>query len=95
VIKELKLKILIEDEFLHLCNEIQNRNLSLNEWRKIASTDMFQSPNYCGGFDEIEDAFCFSYYDKDGKEFWFQIDLEDVNKIVAESKTSLEIRPAN
>ena len=91
----MKMKIPIEEEFLNLCNQIEERNLSLNEWKKIASTDMFQSPNYCGGYDEIEDAFCFSYYDREGNEFWFQIELEEIEQILSGVKRSLEVRLAS
>lgn len=43
----------------------------------IESSDMFQTKNFCGGFDAIENEFCFSYYNDD-KEFWFQLSLNDI-----------------
>lgn len=55
---------------------------------------MFQSSNFCGGYDTIEDAFCFSYYDQEKKEFWFQIDLSEIGQILDGVKTSLSVRSA-
>jgi hypothetical protein len=70
-------------------------NLSIDEWRLIESDDMFQTSHFCGGFDAIENAFCFSYYDKERKEFWFQIDLEEAQHIVTGTKTSILLRKAS
>lgn len=87
--------IQVADEFLAICKEIKDKKLSLEQWRLIESCDMFQTSSFCGGFDGIEDAFCFSYYDKERKEFWFQVDFQEVEQIVAGSKTTLAIRPAS
>jgi hypothetical protein len=84
----------ITDEFINICQEIASKKLSIDEWKLIESCDMFQSLNFCGGFDEIEDAFCFSYYDEKGKEFWFDISLSDVEKIVNGFKVSILLRDA-
>ena len=51
------------------------------QWAEIESCDMFQTSNYCGGFDADEQAFCFSYFDPNNQEFWFQIDLQQVKSI--------------
>jgi hypothetical protein len=93
-IKETKMIVHVTDEFLTLCQEIIDRKLSIEGWRLIESSDMFQSSSFSGGFDAIEDAFCFSYFDENGKEYWFQIDLAEVEQIVDGSKTSLLVRPA-
>ena len=74
-IEETEIIIQVTDEFLDVCQEIRDRELSIEEWRLIESSDMFQCLNFSGGFEEAEDTFCFSYYDKEGKEFFFQIDL--------------------
>ena len=50
------------------------------EWAK---DDMFQKGSCVGGFDADEMEFCFSYYDKNHKEFWFQLNLVQISDIVA------------
>ena len=88
------MKIHIDEEFLSICKKIKEKNLSVDEWRLVESDDMFQSSNFCGGYDTIEDAFCFSYYDQEKKEFWFQIDLSEIGQILDGVKTSLSVRSA-
>ena len=77
------MQIPIDDEFLTVCEEILKEDHSLEEWREIESDDMFQYPHYEGGFDATEDAFCFSYYDPSGEEFWFQLTLGQITEAVA------------
>ena len=72
----------ISDEFKSICKEIEKERKTEKEWALIESSDMFQTEHYCGGYDATENAFCFSYYDDKGEEFWFQITLEKINKIV-------------
>ena len=85
----------ITDEFLAICKEIKDKKLSLEEWRLIESCDMFQTSSFCGGFDGIEDAFCFSYYDKERKEFWFQVNLTEIEEITIGTKRFLSVRLAD
>lgn len=87
------MKLLIQDEFLAICSEILSRKLSIKEWNLIESSDMFQTANYAGGFDGTEMEFTFSYYYKERYEFWFQIALVDINKIVNGSIAELDLRP--
>ena len=86
------MQIQIDHEFLTLCEEILKEGHSLEEWREIESDDMFQSPHYSGGFDATEDAFCFSYYDSDGGELWFQLTLSEMMEAVAGELKSIEAR---
>lgn len=88
------MQIPVDDEFLTICEQILKENLSLEEWREIESDDMFQSQRYEGGFDATEDAFCFSYYNSDGSELWFQLELAQITKIVAGNLRSIEARNA-
>ena len=88
------MEIPVDHEFLTLCDEILKQNLSLQKWREIESDDMFQSRRYEGGFDATEDAFCFSYYQPDGDELWFQLELSQIAEVVAGKKTSIEARKA-
>ena len=80
----------IKDELITICIEICNQNKSIDEWRGVESSDMFQSEHYNGGFDAIEDEFCFSVY-IDDVEYWFQISIEEVNMIAIGAKKELII----
>jgi hypothetical protein len=80
-------------ELVEICRNIAEQGRSIQEWAEIESDDMFQTQRYHGGFDAIEEAFCFSVYRADG-EYWFQFTLEQANAI-AEGKTFLlTARPA-
>lgn len=74
------MKIKIDQEFKTICQEILNLNLSPEEWNEIESDDYFQTDHFIGGFDSTEQAFCFSYYIND-KEYWLQVDLEQIRNI--------------
>lgn len=84
---------LVEHELKLICKEILQENKSLEEWAEIESCDMFQLDPYNGGFESIEDEFCFSVYLPDG-EYWFQFPLKDAEKIVSGEITEIEMRPA-
>ena len=88
------MQIPIDHEFLTLCEHILKEGHSLEEWREIESDDMFQIPRYSGGFDATEDAFCFSYYNSDGGELWFQLTLSEIVEVVAGELKSIEARRA-
>ena len=84
----------IDDELINLCKMIKSENKTLEEWLQIESDDMFQSINYCGGFDGIEQEFCFSYYSGEGKEWWFQFSLFDIEEIISGKILYLYMREA-
>lgn len=77
----------VDQEFLEICTKITQEAKTVSEWRSTEASDTFQTQHYCGGFDSIEDAFCFSYYDDQSAEYWFQLSLEDIQKVA-----SLEIK---
>jgi hypothetical protein len=89
------MKLAVDDEFRQICKNIASENLDLSEWREIESDDMFQSNKYCGGFDATEDAFCFSYYQSENQELWFQITIDEVQKILSGEITEITTRPAD
>ena len=91
----MKIKHKIDTEFISICQNILNKNLTLNEWNLTESCDQFQSKKYFGGFDGTENEFTFSYYNKGGKEFWFQLPLSDVDKVISKIITEVEIREAD
>lgn len=72
----------VDDELKSICREIQSESKIDDEWAEIQSCDMFQTKKYCGGYDAIEQSFWFSYYDKNESEWWFEISLSQIRKIV-------------
>ena len=88
------MKIRIDEELSEIVRGIHAESKTRDEWGEFASDDMFQSKNYVGGFEGPEGEFCFSYYADDGAEYWFQFDLEDVQRILDRAITELDARPA-
>ena len=84
----------IENEFISICQEILKENLSLKEWNLIESCDQFQNKKYCGGFDGTENEFTFSYFNTNKEEFWFQLSLSDIEKVVKGIITEIEMNKA-
>ena len=84
------------DDALHaILTSIAAERRSKVEWAAIESSDMFQTTSYAGGYDATEQAFCFSYYAPDGREYWFQLTLEDVDTLLKGSKATIEARFAD
>jgi hypothetical protein len=79
-------------EFISICEWIAGQRRTDAEWATIESSDMFQSKSFCGGYDADEAAFCFSYYNADGCEFWFQVTLIEVADILNGRKTDIDLR---
>lgn len=89
------MKHVIESELRDICQEIVDRDQSLDEWREMESSDEFQGERYHGGFEAEEDAFCFTYYEDDSTELLFQFTLEEAADIADGTKMSVEARDAN
>jgi hypothetical protein len=77
------MQIPITDELRDICRSIEAEQKSDDEWSLEESDDMIQGVTFEGGYDAIERAFCFSFYDEAGDEFWFQITLQEVHEIAA------------
>ena len=71
----------VNQELLEICVQIVAAKLTPEEWAAAESSEMFQSLSFCGGYDADEEAFCFSYYDGNRKEYWFQLTLGEVEEI--------------
>lgn len=82
-----------ENEFYLVCGEIIKESKTVSEWAEIESDDMFQEGIYNGGFDAIEMEFCFSVY-LSNVEYWFQLSLDSVTKVLEKIITEVEIRKA-
>ena len=83
----------LDDEFVRICTSILAEGKSVSAWAEIEADDMFQTKHYVGGFDATEMEFCFSVYD-DGKEYWFQLSLDSIAKVVDGQVTEVEVREA-
>ena len=83
----------VNNEFIKICEEILAYNRNESEWAEYDISDMFQTENYCGGFETIENEFTFSYYE-DQNEYWFQLTLDDIKNIANGKITEIEARPA-
>jgi len=82
----------VNDDFLQILRVIKTENKSIDEWRAIESSDMFQSEKFCGGFDSIEGNFQFSYYDNYSKEYWFEFTLEEVDEYLNKNIKQIKLR---
>ena len=72
----------IDDELLTLCEKMYSKEKFDKEWGEIELCDTFQTPTYCGDYDAIEQEFRFSYYDTHTKEWWFELTLESLRRII-------------
>ena len=89
-ISEIQVKKTIDQNLKKICQEIIDEKKTIQDWIDIESDDYFNDGSYSGGFDSIEEAFCFSFYNEQGEEFWFQISLEDCERIIhGDQKTIL------
>jgi hypothetical protein len=76
------------------CRDIVGRNWNEKVWSAHESDDEFQTEHLCGGFDATEQAFCFSWYSSNGKEYWFQFPLAEAENLAASSSVSVRLRAA-
>jgi len=88
------MKIAVTQELRDLFARILAENKTESEWAEMESDDMFQSDHYRGGFDATEMAFCFSFFDGDGVELWFQLRLEEVREYATHGKAEIDARLA-
>lgn len=86
------MKLEINDDLIQIVRTIDMKEFSLEEWSTIESDDMFQAANISGGFDADEAKFCFSYYCRDGNEYWFDFSLDDIPKILSGNIKILDLR---
>ncbi|KZN34367.1 hypothetical protein N480_22450 [Pseudoalteromonas luteoviolacea S2607] len=77
-------------EFKEILLRIEGHNLTEELWAEIESSDMFQSEIFCGGFDADENEFCFSFYERDRNEYWFQFPLDEVRVMLELEKIIVE-----
>jgi|KBSMisStaDraftv2_1062788.scaffolds.fasta_scaffold1702452_1 hypothetical protein len=80
----------VDSELRALASEIVSWIASEAHWREFEGDDLFQSPNYCGGYEALEEAFTFSYYDSERREWWFQLTADEVQS-VAEGQTAVVV----
>jgi hypothetical protein len=88
------MNIPVTDELMDIFRKIESERKSIDEWAEVESDDMFQSESFVGGFDADELAFCFSYFAVGGHEYWFQITLSDIERILAGNSVRISGTPA-
>lgn len=81
----------VDEEFILICEEIESENKSDEEWSAIESSDMFQTSRYNGGYDSTEQEFCFSFYDSNEREWWFQLSLPQVRLVTERQLMYLDL----
>jgi hypothetical protein len=86
------MKLKIDNELRNICQEILDEDKTEEEWKEIPSGDMFQSKQYCGGYEE--NGFWFSYFNDSNREYWFRIALTDISKIISGEITEIDIKEA-
>ncbi len=82
-------------ELRQLCEEIVAEGKTVADWAEVESDDMFQSASFSGGFDADEMAFCFSHYDSERRESWFQLTLEEIGDVAAGRRNAISARPVD
>ncbi len=87
------MRVAVTEELRSICRRIIDRQYSEDEWARTAS-DAFQTEHYAGGFDQLEGAFCFSYFAPEHEEFWFQFTLATAKRLANGEDVALEARPA-
>lgn len=85
-------QLVVDEEFRGICEAILAQGKSAAEWDRIESDDLFQTEHYTGGYDATEQEFCFSYRDRDRKEWWFQFSYADTARIASGQLTHLDMR---
>jgi len=88
-------KLKVNNDLLGILNKINSESKTIEQWRENESSDMYQTSNYCGGFDSIENEFTFSYYDEKSTEYWFQLSLDNIDKLISGQITEIEMRLAD
>ena len=88
------MKIMITKELLDILSKIRRESTLLDYWRDHAASDWFQTENFCGGFDIIEDEFTFSFLKPQGGEYWFQFSLSKLEDALSGKIVSFEGRAA-
>ena len=88
------MQLVPDAEFVGICRQVADQACTDEDWADRESDDWFQTPNFCGGYDADERAFCFSYYDASGNEWWFQVSLSDARMISAGGRAVIELRRA-
>ncbi len=85
------MKIKVDEEFRQICKEIIGYERTEEEWSDYDISDMFQTKNYCGGFESLENEFTFSYFGLD-REYWFQLALDEIKSICNGEIMEIEMR---
>ena len=83
--------LVIKNELVEICKNILEQYKNSSQWDLEESDDCFQTENFTGGWDATEQAFCFSYYENDN-EYWFQVNLSQVEQIANAVLTEIKAK---
>lgn len=87
------MNIKVDEDFRIICLQIIKEDKSIETWAEWESDDMFSAGVYSGGFDATEMEFCFSTIINE-EEYWFQLPLSDIFKIIQNEVTEIKVRLA-
>lgn len=79
-------------EFRDICRDIIAEHRTLDEWAETPACDYFQSPHFCGGFEDRD--FCFSFFAPDSVEHWFSVTLDQAHAIARGDDVTIELSPS-
>ncbi len=82
------MKMNVDAHLIAICQEI----IKDEGEAMIPSDDLLNAGPYVGGYETIENAFCFSV--RRDQEYWFQITLDEAKEIAEGRLSEVEIRPA-
>ncbi len=83
------MEVQVNDELKSICKDIVDENKSAEQWKQSGSGELYQTDNYCGGYEASTGVFSFSLY-KDDKEYWFDLQLSAISEIVKGNKKTIE-----
>jgi len=83
------MEVQVNEELKGICRDIIGENKSAEQWKQSGSGELYQTDNYCGGYEASKGLFSFSLY-KDDKEYWFDLNLSEVSEIAEGNKKSIQ-----
>lgn len=72
----------VDEKFIKICKKIKDSGKNLQEWEETGYDDEFYDLPYTGGFDHIENAFCFGYYADNDRQYSIQLTLEEIYNVL-------------
>jgi hypothetical protein len=77
------MKLIIDENLRQLCRKIVADYDTNGEASLIDSDDLYQAPNFCGGWQSEDRRFWFSFYAKDGGDYIFSFTLDEARLVAS------------